>query len=205
ALNNNPSTTMMWQIETGQGQIFLSLVGDIFSNAKLNRAGNARLLKNLLALHLAEHGQIIFDDYHFGLSDLYDPEQFFNDARLHRTFGLIVLFWFLYVLGYSNRLAPVRSTLTKISALDAVEAMAGFFAGRLDQKLLARELTRHLLNDIRMQRRMPDEASVWHWLDRHPQIADTQLALLRAAVAMRCSSLNTLTDTLTDIRNKTLS
>ncbi|MGR9053475.1 MAG: DUF4350 domain-containing protein, partial [Gammaproteobacteria bacterium] len=48
ALNKNPGTTMMWQIETGQGQIFLSLVGDIFSNAKLNRAGNARLLKNLL-------------------------------------------------------------------------------------------------------------------------------------------------------------
>lgn len=197
--------TIVWQIEAGQGRIFLSLAGDIFSNEMLNRAGNARFFKNLLSLTLARDGRVIFDDYHFGLSDLYDPEQFFKDSRLHRTIGLVIVFWFIYALGYSNRLAPVRAATAKVSVLDSVEAMAGFFAGRLDKKMVAQELTRHLLNDILLQRRLRDEQAVWRWLERHPQIPDSQVDLLREAAQQRCSRLNLLTDTLSNIRTKTLS
>ncbi|WP_031432344.1 DUF4350 domain-containing protein [Methylomarinum vadi] len=197
--------TVVWQIEAGEGRIFLSLAGDIFSNEMLNRAGNARLFKNLLSLTLARDGRVIFDDYHFGLSDLYDPEQFFRDSRLHRTIGLVIVFWFIYVLGYSNRLAPVRAKKAKVSVLDSVEAMAGFFAGRLDKKMVARELTRHLLQDIRLKRHLRDEEAVWRWLERHPQILDNQIDLMREAAQQRCSRLNLLTDTLSNIRTKILS
>ena len=205
AFDADPDKTVIWQVEAGRGRIFLSLAGDIFSNEMLNRADNARLFKNLLSRMLSGKGQVIFDDFHFGLSDLYDPEQFFSDSRLHRTIGLILLFWLLYVLGDSKRLAPVRHKKAEISAIDSVEAMAGFFAGRLDKKILAQELTRHLLQDLRQNRRLPTEEAVWQWLERHPQIPATSIALLRDAAQQRCSQLNVLTDTLTEIRTKTLS
>ncbi len=201
----DPERTVVWLIEAGQGRIVMSLAGDLFSNDMLNRAGNARLLKQLLSHTLADGGQVIFDDYHFGLSDLYDPEQFFSDSRLYRSVGLIVLFWFLYVLGYSNRLAPVAPEKAKTAMLDSVAAMAGFFAGRLDKKLLARELVKHFIHDIRLKRRLPDEGAVWHWLEQHPQIEKLELDRLKEAMAQRCSRLQPLSETLSEIRTKLLS
>lgn len=205
AVGGEAGQTVLWQIGSGRGQVFLSLAGDILSNEMVGRAGNARWLKNMLSQALSENGRIIFDDYHFGLSDLYDPDQFFSDDRLHRTLGLILLFWFLYVLGDSNRLAPVRASIVRASVKDTVEAMTGFFAARLEPKILAAELTRHLLQDIRLRRGLKDEAAVWQWLERHPHIDHRQLALLRDAMRQRCYRLHVLTDTLTEIRTKTLS
>jgi hypothetical protein len=193
-----------WQIKTGAGQVFLSLTPDLFSNAQLNKADNARFFANLLGQALAADGKLIFDDFHFGLSELYDPERFFNDARLHKTLGFLGLLWLLYVIGYTDRLAPVRPAVAKLSARDFIDAAAGFFARRIEKRDLAGELVKHLLLDISVCRQLRGETEAWRWLERHPQVQAGQIALLKQAGQKRRISLQRLTDTITYIRKTTL-
>jgi hypothetical protein len=193
-----------WQIKTGNGQVLLALTPDLFSNAQLDKAGNARFFANLLGQALAADGKLIFDDFHFGLSELYDPEHFFNDARLYKTLAFLGLFWLLYVVGYSDRLAPVRPAAAKLSARDFIDAAAGFFARRIDKRALAGELVKHLLADIRASRQLRSETEAWRWLEKHPQVHAGEIALLKRAGQKRRTSLQRLTDTITHIRNITL-
>lgn len=193
-----------WQIKAGEGQVFLSLAPDLFSNTRLNHADNARFLINLLDQALAKDGTLIFDDYHFGLSELYDPEHFFQDSRLHRTLGFLGLLWLLYVIGYTDRLAPVRAASLKLSIGDFVAGTAGFFARRLKKRALAAELVSHLLLDIRMTRKLRDEEQAWHWLEQHAQITSGQLSLLKRAKLQRRVSLMQLADAVAHIRTVTL-
>lgn len=196
--------TAAWQIQAGKGRVVLLLTPDIFSNSRLNHADNARFLSNLLGLSLAAEGRVLFDDYHFGLSELYDAEHFFKDERLHQTLASLGLLWLFYVIGYSTRLAPVRVVEPKLSAREFIDATAGFFARRLSRPLVAEALVKHLLTDIGKHRRLRDEAEVWRWLEQHNQIADEQLSLLKGALAKQRLSLKRLTNTLTDIRTVTL-
>jgi hypothetical protein len=189
-----------WQIKAGEGQILLSLAPDLFSNARLGRADNARFIANLIGQALAGDGKLIFDDYHFGLSELYDPERFFADTRLHQTLGFMGLLWLLYVIGHDNRLAPVRAPSVRLSAQDYIDATAGFFARRLKPRTLAAELAGQALLDVRSGRRLRDETQTWLWLERHPQITAGQLDLLKRAHARRPVSLVRLADAITHIR-----
>jgi hypothetical protein len=193
-----------WQIKAGKGQIFLSLAPDLFSNQRLGQADNARFAANLLNQALANHGKVIFDDYHFGLSELYDPERFFSDDRLHRTLAFLGLMWLLYVAGYSNRLAPVRPHTPKLSMRDFVDVTAGFFARRVPEPALAAELLRQLLLDVRLVRRLADDRQAWQWLECHPQIAPADLAALKRAQAGRRVSLLRLAETLRQVRRLAL-
>ncbi len=195
---------VMWQIEAGAGQILLSLTPDLFSNENLNKAKNARFFSNILAQSLAENGQVIFDDYHFGLSNLYDPKKFFGDARLHKTLGFIGLLWLFYVIGYSNRLAPIHIVTEKPSAKDFVMAMAGFFSRRLDKKTLAQELTHRLIHDVRQHRHLHNDQAAWQWLQQHPSLQSTHLAELQKAEQKQRTQLQHLTHTISEIRKKVL-
>ena len=69
----SPQQTGMWLLPVGEGWIYFSAFSDLLSNSVLKQHDNARWFSNLLAHALAEGGYVIFDDYHFGLSDLYDP------------------------------------------------------------------------------------------------------------------------------------
>lgn len=197
-------TTVAWQISAGQGQILLVLTPDLFSNRLLNHADNARLFDHLLAQTLAPGGQVLFDDYHFGLSALYDPQHFFSDSRLHQSLLCLGLLWLLYVLGYTNRLAPVRSRTPALSAQDFIIVTAEFFARRLPPRQLAHALVKHLLQDVCQQRHLPDEAAALAWLGQHSRISAGQLAALKQAYAGQRLALIPLTHTLTYIRTVTL-
>lgn len=75
----------MWLLPVGRGWMYLSAFPDLLGNNIVKETNNARWLTQLLKLHLSESGYLIFNDYPFGLSELYDPEAFFSDSRLHNT------------------------------------------------------------------------------------------------------------------------
>lgn len=209
SVGDDPAATAAWRIKAGVGQIVLLLAPDVFSNSRLSKADNAQFFSNLLRLTLAPHGRVLFDDYHFGLTELYDPEHFFKDVRLHKTLGFLGLLWLLYVLGHSNRLAPVRMPVSQPSALDFIEVIAGFFAHRLNNRLLAEALVRHLLADICKQHRLQGDAEAWRWLEQHSQITGAQLNQLKRSQNKQRRdlprrSLQQLTNTITYIRTLTL-
>lgn len=193
-----------WQLNAGSGRIVLLLTPDLFSNSRLGRADNARFIGNLLDQSLAPDGRLLFDDYHFGLSELYDPEHFFKDERLHNTLACLGIFWLLYLIGYTTRLAPVRPPIIQLSSRDFIQVTAEFFARRLTKAVLAEALVKHLLADIHHRRRLRDEAEVWHWLAQHGRVTGEQLRLLKKALNGQRISLFRLSNTITYIRTVTL-
>jgi hypothetical protein len=196
--------TAAWLMNAGAGRIVLLLTPDLFSNSRLGQADNARFISNLLQQSLAPKGRLLFDDYHFGLSELYDPEHFFKDPRLHKSLWCLGLFWLLYVAGYTTRLAPVRQVGAQLSTQDFINVTTEFFARRLSKPLLAEALVKHLLADIHARRGMRSEAEVWHWLEQHSRVTNQHIQLLKLALAKQRHSLLHLSNTITYIRTVTL-
>jgi hypothetical protein len=176
----SPQQTGMWLLPVGEGWIYFSAFSDLLSNSVLKQHDNARWFSNLLAHALAEGGYVIFDDYHFGLSDLYDPKAFFVDQRLHNSLVFVGVFWLIYALGRSPRLAPVRRPVSEPASIDFVDAMAGFFARRIQSQTIAKYLAERLLERISEHTRLEGD-SLWRWLDDHPYVAEQDIKRLQRA------------------------
>lgn len=172
--------TAMWLMPVGNGWIYLSAFPDMVSNSLLKLQDNARWFANLLSHTVADSGYVIIDDYHFGLSDLYDPEAFFADERLHNSLLFIGAFWLVYALGRSPRLAPVRKRITGPASRDFIEAMAGFFTRRIKARTIARELAGRLVEDISSRTQLRGEA-VWSWLQDHPDVSGHDIRRVQRA------------------------
>ena len=155
-VRDNRPEVVLWEFRAGGGGGWISSHPDLFGNVTLGLADNARLFSNLLAAELGEDGYVIFDDMHFGISDLYDPDNFFSDPRLHNTLLFLGLFWLVYLIGYSNRLAPPDEKQQPPRASDFVEAMAGFFARRLTTCATGRGILDHFYADVRHLYRITD-------------------------------------------------
>ena len=172
--------TAMWLLPTGKGWVYLSAFPDLVSNGVLKHQENARWFANLLSHTVADGGYVVFNDYHFGLSDLYDPDAFFADDRLRNTLLFIGAFWLVYALGRSPRLAPVRKQAIKPANRDFIEAMAGFFTRRIRSRTIARELATRLLDDISTHTQLKGD-SLWNWLHDHPDVSERDILRLRRA------------------------
>ncbi len=170
--------TAMWLLPVGEGWIYLSAFPDLLGNGVVKQQDNARWFTNLVSHTVSNGSYVIFDDYHFGLSDLYDPGAFFADERLHNSLWFIGAFWLIYALGRSPRLAPVRNRSIKPATRDFIEAMAGFFTRRIKPAAIAHELATCLLEDISRHTQLKGDA-LWNWLHDHPDISQQDIQSLR--------------------------
>jgi hypothetical protein len=168
-----------WQVRIGEGTGWISGYADLFGNAALGASDNARLLANIVASSLGPDGRVIFDDMHQGLTEVYDPNAFFGDARLHATLWFIVGFWLIYVVGRSNRLAPLVQRPELPRAADFVRAVGGLFARRLSGREVALGLLRHFFAELRGIRAGADGID-WEMLARYPRVPGSQIDELRA-------------------------
>ena len=146
----------------------------------MKQQDNARWFTNLLSHTVSKGGYVIFDDYHFGLSELYEPEAFFADDRLHNSMLFIGAFWWIYALGRSPRLAPVKNRPVKPATRDFIEAMAGFFTRRIKPATIAYELATRLLEDISAHTQLSGD-SLWNWLHDHPDVSQRDIQRLHKA------------------------
>jgi len=144
-----------WEFRHGNGGGWVSSQPDLFGNITLGLADNARFFNNIINRALSEDGSVIFDDMHLGLSDLYDANNFFHDPRLHNTLWIIGLFWLVYLLGYSNRLAPVKQSSGFTGSIEFVEAMAGYFARRTKPLHISRRLLEQFQVEVKHFYRQP--------------------------------------------------
>lgn len=121
----------LWQQAYKQGSIVISGSASLFSNRQINEEDNAQLIANLIALHLGEGRSFIIDDYHHGISEIYDPDAFFADARLHSTLLLTLAFWLIYMLGSTGRLGQYTTSAPPLQQSSLVGALAGFLQRKL--------------------------------------------------------------------------
>jgi len=169
----------LWEFRQGNGGGWVSSQPDLFGNVTLGLDDNARLFNNMINRTLAENGVVIFDDMHLGLSDLYDANTFFHDPRLHNTLWFIGLFWLVYLLGYSNRLAPVKQSVMHSGSIEFVEAMAGYFARRTKPLHISRSLLERFHTEVRNFYRQPhSQRPVIQLLRSHASIREKDVHAL---------------------------
>ena len=171
-----------WQIRTEGGLAWISSYADLFGNVSLGRQDNGHLIANMIAASLEPGGSVIFDDMHQGVSDLYDPKAFFSDPRLHHTVWFLTAFWFLYLVGRANRLAPWRVRPTRPRTVDFVRALGGLFARRVSPVVVAQQLMANFFNEVRARHRLPlNGRPVWDLLTKSSRIDPEQVEKLRIA------------------------
>lgn len=167
--NSETQLPAFWRISIGRGKIWVSRYADIFGNVSLGKADNAKLLANLISLSLGDQGTVLFDDMHMGLSDLYDPDSFYSDPRLHYTILFIIAFWLLYILGFTNRFGPIEKSPLRRKMSEFVHATGGLLARRSDKREVANKLVEHFSSEVITRLSLThDRQSVWKKLAEHP-------------------------------------
>ncbi len=137
----------LWLTWLGNGTVVVSGYGSIFTNKLLGEADNARLLANVIALHLAPGGRVIFDDIHQGAASFYDAEAFFADPRLHATLWWIFGLWLLWVLGGTRLPMPAAGPAT-VREQTFLTAIGNFFARTLDRRRVAARLFENFFAEL---------------------------------------------------------
>ena len=178
----NKKSPALWQVRIGSGNVIISRYTDLFSNYWLTKGDHARLFDTVLQQHRSEAGYVLFDDMHQGLTELYDPDAFYSDSRLHNTLWFLFGFWLLYLVGRSNRLAPPSKIAKKAHAADFIRAIGGLFARRISNATTAQGLIRAFFNEIRQQYHLPVNGQpIWTLLEDAPRISNNQLLDLQTA------------------------
>jgi hypothetical protein len=178
--NSANDAPALWEVRYKNSRIWISRYAYLFSNDQLGQADNAVLISNIITSCLIDQGRVIFDDMHHGYSALYDPQAFFKDKRVHNTLWFIFAFWLLYVVGHSNRLAPLAKESKLPRAVDYIHAMANLFARRLDNTAAARLLFNHFFDSLRLQYNLPSNGQpTWNLLESSSRITAKDLVLLK--------------------------
>ena len=170
---------VLWTRLFGSGRIVVCGLASLFSDKGLALADNAQLFANMIGAHLRPGGAVIFDDYHQGLSAVYDPDSFYRDPRLYLTGAILLALWFIWVLGATRLRIPV----TRIAApreADLVCAHGGFLARVLPREVAARRLLELFLRRIAL--RIPARGATdgpWEYLGTSSRIDARDLAQLR--------------------------
>lgn len=169
-----------WEIRHHHSRIWISRFGFLFSNSQLAEADNARLAANIVSASLSRGGSVIFDDMHQGSTELYDEQAFYADSRLHASAWFVFAFWLLYVVGHTNRIAPLARRKAPAKVSDFVHAMANLFARRLSRVASAKLLFSHFFDWIRLRYSLPTNGQpVWQLLERTERIDKHDLARLK--------------------------
>ncbi len=173
-------TPAFWQGRYGQGLIYVSRHADLFSNASLAEADNARLLGNLINMNLGPDGYVIFDDMHQGLSKLYDPDAFYSDPRFTNTLLFLLVLWLTYLLGHTNRFQPIDNKYIPMRLADHIRAIGDFVSARLESYAVAQRMFFHFFNEIRRYHGMARNGQpAWEELAKYSQINPEQIYQLR--------------------------
>ena len=138
-----------WWLPFGRGGVVVLAYGSLWKNPNLAREGNAIAAETLLTGFLKPGGVVVFDDYRYGLSSIYDPDALLADPRLYQTLGVIAVLWLLYAVGRSRRMLAVRLPEPRPSSATFARAISDFYARSLDAQEMAEALARHFLNSAR--------------------------------------------------------
>jgi len=160
-----------WQARAGQGRIWVSRHAQLFNNAVLGETDNAAFAARLVGSALGQGGRVIFDDRHHGITNVYDPDAFFQDPRLHNTLWFLLALWVIYLLGHTNRFAPASGAKPPVSLAKEVRAVGGFLARRVSPAAVARRLLEHFHNEVRTALHLPRNGRpAWKPLEGHANI-----------------------------------
>ena len=154
--------------------------GSLWKNPNLARVGNAIAAESMLTRFLKPGGVVLFDDYRYGLSSIYDPDALLADPRLYKTLGVIAVLWLLYAVGRSRRMLPVRVPEHKPSSATFARAISDFYARSLSAPEMAEALGVHFLNTARRAYGINgSDDAVWARLKREGALNSADLSAVQ--------------------------
>ena len=170
----------LWMRRLGDGTIIVSAYASLFTNQIVPEGDNARLLSNIVRHATRGRGAVIFDDTHQGMTELYDPQAFFSDTRLHITLWLALALWFIWVIG-ATRLRPARAAAPAPQESALTSAVGGFLARVLPPAEAGLRICEHFFNDVHRRLGQAEDGSPpWEWLERQPRVVAADLTQFRA-------------------------
>lgn len=173
-------TPAFWEVRYRQSRIWISRFGYLFSNAQLGDVDNARLIANIVSASLGKDGKVVFDDMYQGQTELYDEKAFYADSRLHNSLWFVFAFWVLYVVGHSNRIAPMSTERKPARVVDFIKAMANLFARRLTPAASARLLFSQFFDWVRLRYGLPTNGQpVWQLLETTERLDQLDIVELK--------------------------
>ena len=165
-----------WWLPFGRGGVVVLAYGSLWKNPNLAREGNAIAAEKLLTGFLKPGGAVLFDDYRYGLSSIYDPDALFADPRLYKTLGVIAVLWLLYAVGRSRRMLAVRVPEPRPSSATFARAISDFYARSLSAHEMAEALGGHFLNSARRAYGLSGtDDAVWARLKREGALSSADL------------------------------
>ena len=163
-----------------QGMVWFAQFSGFFSNSGLTEASNARWFSQWIERVIDRNGVVFFDDMHQGVIDLYDPEAFYSDARLHATIVFLIAFWLVHVMGRSERLGPSVHPGDASRSSAFVTSLAQAYARNVPAPDLAQSMFKHFFNDVRRQFGHPQNGEpVWDILLSVSKVAPERVYALR--------------------------
>lgn len=144
--------------------LFLFTHPDLLNNEGLSQAGPRDLVRNLISQFVSDEGHIIFDDFHHGLSDVYDAAAFFSDPRLWWSIFAVMLLWLLYVVFYNTRLGPVIEQAEEISNAAFAGRTGTLYARHASTQQVNRKLLESFNNQYRRRYHQPPDGESVHGL-----------------------------------------
>jgi hypothetical protein len=177
-------TPAIYELPQDRGRIIILLSTSLLSNHQIAEADAARFVANIIGHHVSGDGAFVFDDMHQGLSSLYDPAAFIADKRLHRTIIFLMAAWFLYLIGASNRVAPIKPDRAGPSQATLLAGIGGFLARRLGRVETGRLLFEDWFGEIRRHRGVSAAGGPpWPTLAATPTLNKALLTRLQDAYA----------------------
>lgn len=144
-----PRPQDLWLGQLGGGRVVVMADAAMFGNRHLGALDNARLFDNLLAFTRGEQGQVVFDDMHQGVSELYDPQAFARDPRVYASLLFLLALWLAWVLGHGNRFGPIEARHDDAEHVTFAAAVGGLLARQAAPRDIARALIASFARDCR--------------------------------------------------------
>ena len=137
------------------GGVFVFGSTDVFGNQGVFEVGNRMLLNNLLA-HTAYSGSTIyFDDFHQGLTEVYDASSLFSDPKFWASLAGVIVFWMASMVLYKPRLGPVTPNNRLLRISEFTERMSMLFARHSNRQEVNESLLKNFNNAYRESRHLP--------------------------------------------------
>jgi hypothetical protein len=169
----------LWIKSQSGGRLLILAYASVLGNGLIGEADNARFVSNAVAQLVGPAGRVVFDEFHAGRREDYDPQAFYGDPRLHRSLACLVGLWLLFVVGA----LPFRPAPGGRPALDDaafLRTSAGFLANAVTPATAASALLAHFYNSVRTRIGLrADGQPVFDWLARHAAVAPVDLVALR--------------------------
>ena len=159
ALYVNPDSGdgVAWLLRTERYPNGIFILGheQFLNNEGLRTRRSQQFVRNLMENFVSRTEVVVFDDFHHGLSELYDVNALLADSRFQWSVFAMLLLWLIYIALYNLRLGPVVEPSVRLSNREFSMAAGNLYARHTEDSEVNQQLIKAFNNKYRLKHRLP--------------------------------------------------